>query len=139
MSMQESVTLIDDIGGNSKNDEAALTTKLASALNLPGQWRVSIMDISYPHQWTTIYRDLTFAVMMPFYNAVPEYDHNSILNTVQPNPDRKKFVATEKLELVSKAELNLFYDLKDINFWTGERSMKSLRILLAKVSTSTLS
>ena len=74
MATQECVSLIGNIHANTGNTEAAFTTKLARPLNLPGQWRVSIMDISYPHQWTTIHRDLTYAVMFPMINCVPEYD-----------------------------------------------------------------
>ena len=115
--MQESVTFTADIGANTKNDEAGFTTKFARPLNLPGQWRVSIMDISYPHQWTNIHHDLTYAVMMPHRrDLLPEYDHNNILAVVQPNPDRNKFVVTEKPDNLSKAESILFSDLKDINF-----------------------
>ena len=49
MEMQDTVTLIGDIGGNKDNDEAAFTTKLARPFNLSGQWRVFIMDILFPH------------------------------------------------------------------------------------------
>ena len=49
MPTQECVSLIGNIHANTNNTEAALTTKLARPLNLPGQWRVLIMDISYPH------------------------------------------------------------------------------------------
>lgn len=118
MAMQDTVTLIGDIGGNENNDEAAFTTKLARPLNLPGQWRASIMDISYPHLWTTIHRDLTFAVMFPSHLGVNNYDHNSILSTVQPNPNSAAnyFVATKRPEFLSKAESNLFNELRYINF-----------------------
>ena len=114
--MQESVTLTADIGANTKNDEAGFTTKFARPLNLPGQWRASIMDISYPHQWTNIHHDLIYAVIMPCSYVLHEYDHNNILDVVQPNPDRNKFVVTEKPENLSKDESILFSDLKDINF-----------------------
>ena len=84
MATQECVSLIGNIYANTGNTKAAFTTKLARPLNLPVQWRVSIMDISYPYQWTTIHRDLTYAVMFPMINCVPEYDHHSILSDVQP-------------------------------------------------------
>ena len=47
------------IHANTSNTEAAFTTKLAKPLNLPCHWRVSIMNISYGYEWTTIHRDLT--------------------------------------------------------------------------------
>ena len=84
MATQECVSLIGNIRANTNNTETAFTTKLARPLNLPGQWRVSIMDILYPHHWTTIHRDLTYAVMFPMINCVPEYDHHLILSDKQP-------------------------------------------------------
>ena len=113
--MQESVTLTADIGANTKNDEAGFTTKLARPLNLPGQWRVSIMDISYPNQWTTIHHDLTYAVMVPFLHSDIHFSQEFILDPVQPNPNRNN-VITEKPERLSKNESMLFGELKDINF-----------------------
>ena len=84
MATQECVSLIGNIHANTDNTETAFTTKLARPLNLPGQWRVSIMDISYPHQWTTIHRDLTYGVMFPMINCVSDDDYYSILHYKQP-------------------------------------------------------
>ena len=36
---------------------------------------MSIMNISYLHQWTAIHCDLTYAVMFSLINCVTEYDH----------------------------------------------------------------
>ena len=47
MANQESVNLIADIQTNPNVSESALITKLARPLNLPSQWRVSIINISY--------------------------------------------------------------------------------------------
>ena len=55
--MEESVTLTPDIGASTKDNEAGFTTKLTRLLNLPGQWRVSIMDILYPQQLIIIHND----------------------------------------------------------------------------------
>ena len=96
MATEECVSLIGNIHANRDNTEAAFTTKLARPLNLPGQWRVSIMDISYSHQWTTIHRDLTYAVMFSMINFVPEYDHHSILSYKQPIGVGNSFVNTAK-------------------------------------------
>ena len=65
MATQESVTYIADIHANSSCSETAFTIKLTRPLNLPSQWRVSVMYISHPHQWTTIYQDFTYAVHFP--------------------------------------------------------------------------
>ena len=54
------------------------------------------MDISNPHLWSTIHRDLTYAVMFPMINCVPEYDHQSILSYMQPIGVGNSFVNTAK-------------------------------------------
>ena len=116
MATQECVSLIGNIHANINNTEAAFTTKLARLLNLPGQWRVSIMDISYLQQWTTIYRDLTYAVMFPMINCVPEYDHHLILSDKQPIGVGNSFVNTAKSDKLPQPQDKLFDDIKEINF-----------------------
>ena len=91
MATPESVTLFADIQMNLNYSEFAFIIKLARPLNLPGQWGVSIMELSYPYQWTTIHRDLTYAVKFPMINAVSEYDHRSILHRKQPIRSGHKF------------------------------------------------
>ena len=115
----ETVTLIADIQSNTNNTEAAFTTKLARPLKLPGFWRASIMDISYPHQWTTIHRDLPYAVLFPVRKGIglPEYGHNSIIAPEQPiGLDEPSFVRTLKKNGLNQKETELFYDAKEINF-----------------------
>ena len=56
------------------------------------------MDISYHHHLTTIHRDLTYAVIVPMINCVPEYDHHSILNNKQPIGAGNSFVNTAKFD-----------------------------------------
>ena len=127
MVTQESVTLISDIQTNPNCLGSAFTTKLAKPLNLPGQWRVSIMDISYPNIWTTIHRDLTYAVLLSMINAVPEYDHHSILHRKQPIGLGSSAVNTEKPEQMPQPQANLFDDFKEINFLDTGPAMKLLR------------
>ena len=76
MATQECVSLIGNINVNTGNTEVVFITKLAIILYLPGQWRVSIIDISYSYKETTIHRDLTYAVMFPMINCVPEFYHH---------------------------------------------------------------
>ena len=116
----ETVTLIADIKSNTNNTDSAFTTKLARPLNLPGQWRASIMDISYPHQWTTIHHDLTYAVLFVVKQALkPEYDHNAILDPIQPlavGLHVASSVITLKKKGWSRKETELYYDALEINF-----------------------
>ena len=117
MATQESVTLIADIHANSNCSESAFTTKLARPLNLPGQWRVSVMDISYSHQWTTIHQDLTYAVLFPTTHTNPEYNHYSILDQKQPLGLEASMVITPKHKQLPEPQYNLFDDVIEINFF----------------------
>ena len=74
------------------------------------------MDISYPHQWTTIHRDLTYAVMFPMINCVPEYDHHSILSDKQPIGVGFSFVNTAIPDQLPQLQEKLFDVIKEINF-----------------------
>ena len=114
----ETVTLIADIQSNTNNTEAAFTTKLARPLKLPGFWRASIMDISYPHQWTTIHHDLTYAVLFAVKKTLkPEYGQNAILDPNQPiGLDDPSSVRTLKKKGLNQKETELFYDAKEIRF-----------------------
>ena len=103
MATQECVSIIGNIHANADNTETAFTNKLARPLNLPSHWRVSIMDISNPHQWTTVHRDLTYAEMFPMINCVPEYDQHSILSYKQPIGVGYSFVNTAKPEKIASA------------------------------------
>ena len=85
-------------------------------MNLPGQWCVLIIDISYPHQWTTIHRNLTYAVLFLIINAVLEYGHKSILYCKQPINLGTSAVNTEKLKQMPQLQANLFDYIKEINF-----------------------
>ena len=113
MATQECVSLIGNIHANTGNTEAAFTTKLARPLNLPGKWRVSIMDISYPNQWTTIHRDHTYAVLFPMINCVPEYDHHSILSDYQPIGVGNSFVNIAKPDQLPQPQEKLVNDIKE--------------------------
>ena len=74
------------------------------------------MDILYPHQWTTIHRDLTYAVMFPMINCVPEYDHHSFFIDKQPIGVGYSFVNTAKPDQLPQPQEKLFDDIKKINF-----------------------
>ena len=93
----------------------AFITKLAYPLNLPGHKLVSIMDISYNHQWTTIHCDLTFAVMISMINCVQEYDHLLILSIKQPIGVGYNFINIAKSDQLPKFQKKFFDDIKEIN------------------------
>ena len=117
MATQKTVTLNDDIHANSNCSESAFTIKLARPLNLPGQWWVSVMDISYPYQWTTIYQNLTYAVLFPTIHTNPEYDHYSIFDQKHPQGLEASMVITPKPKQLPEPQYNLFNDVIKINFF----------------------
>jgi hypothetical protein len=120
----EQVTLIADIQLNTDNTASAFTTKLARPLNLPGLWRATIMDISYPHQWSDIHHDWTYAVLILSktserlsYNVNGIYlnDENYLLDATQPRPpEMPSSIITPTNTGVNQSEINLFNDIKDI-------------------------
>ena len=132
MATQECVSLIGNIYANTDNTESAFTTKLARLLNLPGQWRVFIMDISYPHQWTTIHRDLTNSVMCSIINSVPEYDHHSILSFKQPIGVGNSFVNTAKPDQLPQPHEKLFDNIKQIYFIDSAAGFEVLTDTISK-------
>ena len=46
------VLLLSNVKGNPRNKPNLYETKLAKPLDLPGEWDVALIDISYPHNWT---------------------------------------------------------------------------------------
>jgi hypothetical protein len=118
----EQVTLIANIKSNLDNSESAFTTKLARPLNLPGQWRASIMDISYPHHWSKIHHDWTYAVLILCYKDIQrESDQREILAKNQPmGLDETSAISTSSNTGVNKSEIDLFNDVKEIRFLTQQ-------------------
>ena len=135
MAKQESVTLIADIHGNSNCSESAFTTKLTRPLNLPGQWRVSVMEISYPYQWNTIHQDLTYAVLFPTIHTNPEYDHYSILDQKQPLGLEASMVIAPKPKQLPDPQYNLFDDVIEINFFDKAARYEVIMGTLVRAST----
>ena len=114
----EQVTLIADIQSNTNNTAAAFTTKLARPLNLPGQWRASIMDISYPHQWSKIHHDWTYGVLLLGYRDLqPDCDQTNMLDRNQPlGLNETTSISTSLPTGLNKTEIDLFNDVKEIRF-----------------------
>ena len=112
----ETVTLLADIKSNKNKSESSFTTKLARPLNLPGEWRASIMDISYPHQWTTIHQDLPYAVMMSKVEVRAPDPVQTDLTRTQPTGSAESSSVRIKLRGVNKNESDLLYDFKEIQF-----------------------
>ena len=113
---EHQVTLLSTVQSNPRNSPSAFETRLASPLFLPGTWGVSIMDITYPHRWTRIIKDIHYAIMFPSDQCVPEYAKEVILASEQPITATENFILSGRPERGSPGELNLFEDAGDINF-----------------------
>ena len=48
------VLLPSNVKGNSKNKPSLYETELAKPLDLPGEWGVALISISYPHNSTNL-------------------------------------------------------------------------------------
>lgn len=63
------MTLINNLEVIRENKGSAYETKLSKPLEIPGKKRVSIMDISYFHKFTTINEDLHYNILLPMYQC----------------------------------------------------------------------
>jgi len=72
------------------------------------------MDISYPHQWTTIHQDLPYAVMMSKVEVRAPDPVQTDLTRTQPTGSAESSSVRIKLRGVNKNESDLLYDFKEI-------------------------
>lgn len=56
------VTLASNVTSNKRNKPAAFETALAKPLDMPGDWEVALIDLSYPHNWTNL--DKTYSLLI---------------------------------------------------------------------------
>ena len=54
MSDEIQVLLPSNVKGNPRNKPNLYETKLEKPLDLPGDWDVALINISYPHNWTNL-------------------------------------------------------------------------------------
>ena len=54
MSDEFQVLLPSNVKGNPRNKPYLYETELAKPLDLPGEWDVALINISYPHYWTNL-------------------------------------------------------------------------------------
>ena len=70
------VTLASNVRGPTaaRNRFADFETEFARCLELPGDWEVALVDISYPHNWWNVYSDLPFKLVW-LSSAEHDYTH----------------------------------------------------------------
>ena len=59
------VTLPSNVKGHPRNKPVQFETTLAKPLDLPGDWEVALLDISYPHNWLVLNKPLQYLLLEP--------------------------------------------------------------------------
>ena len=59
------VTLVSNVTCNPRNSPAQFETQLAKPLDLPGEWEVALIDMSYPHNWTNLDKSYYLMLLTP--------------------------------------------------------------------------
>ena len=57
------ITLASNVTSNKRNKPAAFETALAKPLDLPGEWEVALIDLSYPHNWTNLDKSYSLIIV----------------------------------------------------------------------------
>ena len=66
------VLLSSNVKGNPRNKPNIYETELAKPLDLPGEWDVALINISYPHNWLNLEKSY------PFFETTIEYGRLAI-------------------------------------------------------------
>ena len=123
-----------NVKGNPRNKPSLYETELAKPLDLPGEWNVALINISYPHNWTNLdksyqYFLLRFNTGYSDFEFVPENekDETELYNLIQtqaqfrgwlvdraPQIPRGNYNISKILELI-EAQFHLVFSNKTIN------------------------
>ena len=60
------VTLPSNVKGCDKNTPGQYETTLATPPDLPGEWKVALIDITYPPSWISLKKEYYLAVLTIF-------------------------------------------------------------------------
>ena len=60
------VTLPSNVKGSDKTRPGQYETTLATPLDLPGEWEVALIDMTYPHTWINLSKEYYLAVLTIF-------------------------------------------------------------------------
>ena len=66
------VTLASNVKSNARNKPADFETALAKPLDLPGEWEVALIDLSYPHNCLNLDKAIYFAILTNFTENISE-------------------------------------------------------------------
>ena len=71
------ITLASNVTSNKRNKPAAFETALAKPLDLPGEWEVALIDLSYPHNWTNLDKSYSYIIVTNSFGH-PEEENREI-------------------------------------------------------------
>ena len=66
------VTLVSNVKSSARNKPADFETELARPLDLPGDWEVALIDITYPHNWAKFDKPVFFAILTDFTEDIAD-------------------------------------------------------------------
>ena len=65
-----------NVKGHDKNTRGQYETTLATPLDLPGEWEVALINITYPHFWINLNKEYHLAVLTFFDDNEEEQKHH---------------------------------------------------------------
>ena len=130
------VMLPSNVKGNPRNKPNLYETELAKPLDLPGEWDVALIDISYPHNWASLDKSYPYLLLKRFdtedepSNCVPdaEKDQQDLYDVITkvnvfirtwevdrgPQIPRGNYDISKILELI-ETQFHLVFSNKTIN------------------------
>ena len=127
------VTLPSNVKGNDKNTPGQYETTLATPLDLPGEWEVALIDITYPHSWINLKKEYHLAVLTIFSDDEKEQKQH-ILGDAKTNglilgmDDVESF--TLRTNLIEPIQIQKFYVKNIITIVPGQYDIQSLVSLI---------
>ena len=70
MSDEFQVLLPSNVKGNPRNEPNLFETELTKPLDLPGEWDVALINISFPHNWKNLHKSYQYFLLRQFIEGV---------------------------------------------------------------------
>ena len=75
---QFQMTLPSNVKGHDKNTQEQYETTHATLLDLPGELKVALIDITYPHSWINLNKEYHLSVLTFFNDDEKEQKHHNM-------------------------------------------------------------
>ena len=69
------VLLPSNVKSNPRNKPNLYETELSKPLDLPGEWDVALINISYPHNWTNLDKSYPFFLLRRQFDTEDKPSH----------------------------------------------------------------